>query len=361
MCRALALALLLSSAVVVQGAGQDSVLARLRWRAESLAVEWRRATAIADVVDSVERERAGAQSDTIIVGAVRIITNTSPLPLRAAAERAWLVLDSLYGSAAADLLQAPLLIRAVDPDTAVRRSVLHVGIAVPWNLDVPATTTMLLMTAPLAPPDRGLAQWLGSPLRPSVHPEADRMRVYLQFVTAPSQPVRQCFLGDLARCADALELRPGDDLERWYPTAAERRALARTSFKDLERGPMARVLRTCLAGQDAACTEFLRSLPAGTLPKPLAQDARGTFLRFALREGGRDAYRRLLREPTAPMADRVAAASALPIDSLIARWRRDVLNARPSSVRLSAAALLGAFGWLVFFVGCSVRSSRWRL
>src|SRR3989442_10464476 len=35
---------------------------------------------------------------------------------------------------------------AVDPDTAVRRTVLHVGVEVPWDLDVRATTMVLLTT-----------------------------------------------------------------------------------------------------------------------------------------------------------------------------------------------------------------------
>ena len=38
------------------------------------------------------------QRDTIAVGALRIVTDPSPLPVRAAAERAWPVLDSLYGA-----------------------------------------------------------------------------------------------------------------------------------------------------------------------------------------------------------------------------------------------------------------------
>src|SRR5437763_13721041 len=59
-------------------------LARLRVRADSLAREWRRANAFADLVDSLERVRLVAAKDTIRVGALTMITNPSPPPLRAA-------------------------------------------------------------------------------------------------------------------------------------------------------------------------------------------------------------------------------------------------------------------------------------
>src|SRR5438309_1064763 len=61
---------------------QDSTLVRLRHRADSLAREWRQADAVADLVDSLERERATSWKDTIRVGALRILANPSPLPLR---------------------------------------------------------------------------------------------------------------------------------------------------------------------------------------------------------------------------------------------------------------------------------------
>src|SRR6267143_6509345 len=47
---------------------QDSTLVRLRHRADSLAREWRQANAIADLVDSLERDRATSGKDTISVG-----------------------------------------------------------------------------------------------------------------------------------------------------------------------------------------------------------------------------------------------------------------------------------------------------
>src|SRR2546427_1415420 len=73
---------------------------RLQARADSLLREWRRASAVADMVDSLNHARAAGGTDTISVGALRIVTNPSPARLREAAARAWPVIDSLYGTEA---------------------------------------------------------------------------------------------------------------------------------------------------------------------------------------------------------------------------------------------------------------------
>src|SRR5947207_4396150 len=99
--------------------GQD--LPRVQARADSLAREWRRANAVANAIDSLERTRALAGRDTIRVGALTIVTNPSPLPLREAAGRAWPVIDSVYGDDARQLAHRPYAIVAVDPDTTVER------------------------------------------------------------------------------------------------------------------------------------------------------------------------------------------------------------------------------------------------
>src|SRR2546423_2606338 len=68
-------------AVLLLGAralsAQDTAVARLRHRADSLAVEWRRANVLALIADSLERERAAGGRDTIAVGALRLVVNPS--------------------------------------------------------------------------------------------------------------------------------------------------------------------------------------------------------------------------------------------------------------------------------------------
>ena len=341
--------------------GQDSQMVPASHRVDSLLRSWREAQMLADVADSLERVRATAGADTIAVGGLRIITNPSPLPLRAAAERAWPVLDSLYGSAAVDLSEHPYIIRAVDPDTSTRRPILHVGIELPWDHDLRATTMVLLTT--VSPPhfDHALSDWLGGPLRPTVSQDPGHA-VFVELVTAPWEAVRRCFLGDLSRCEDVLQV---DDsvglLMRWYLTPSEREALVTNSFNDYFARTAAPTLQRCRLHQDPACTALLQSLPAGTLPRPLTQAARLLLIREALRAGGREAYRRLVADSSAPIGTRLSRAAGVSLDSLVMRWRDRALASHSLPVALPWWATIAALGWTALFGFCALGSSRWRL
>lgn len=341
-------------------------VARLQARADSLAAEWRRASAIADLIDNLGRARALAGRDTIRVGALTIIANPSPLPLREAAARAWPVIDSLYGSEAQELARRPYIIVAVDPDTTVDRPVVQGGIEVPWDRDAASLTLLLLLNVPIAPRDPALQYWLGGPVVPPIHPERQRADVYVQLVTAPSQAARGCFLGNIDRCRDGLDLVAApDNLRLWYPTADDRRALVIHSFSDhfdsWDHSVRRPTLRSCVEGSDSACTELLESLPPRALPRPLTYDARETLVHVALRLGGREAYHRLLERPGAPITDRLAAAAGVSINTVVAGWRTEILAARPVPLPLPPWGLWAALGWTAVFVVCGLRSSRWRV
>jgi len=201
-------------------------------------------------------------------------------------------------------------------------------------------------------------------LRPTLRPRDERTAVFLQLITAPSEAVRGCFLGDIGRCNDVLQLNDSSGLlERWYATPAEREALVTGSFSFyFDRGVTAAPsLRRCRAHDDDACTALLRSLPPGTLPRPLTHVARSVLVREALRSGGRDAYRRLVADSAAGMAARLSSAAGMEIDSLVIHWRNDVLAARPTPLTLPWWASVAAVGWTALFGFCALRSSRWRL
>jgi len=309
---------------------------RLQVRADSLLREWRRANALADMVDSLNHARAGG-TDTISVGALRIVTIPSPARLREAAARAWPVIDSLYGSEARQLEQRPYLIAPYDPDTTSPKPTLRGATQVPWDKDVASLAMMLLMNVPIGRPDSALQNWLGGPVAPIVHPVQARAAVYVQLVTAPSQPARNCFLGVMNDCRTALTLgQSPDPVDQWHPSAAERRALVSRSFAEYfsysDHGARKPALQSCRAGSDSACTELLRSLPAGVLPRPLTYDARAALVHVALRLGGREAYHRLVATPGTPIADRLAAAAGVSVDSVVALWRSEILTARPAPV-----------------------------
>src|SRR5207253_2137433 len=84
------------------------------------------------------------------------------------------------------------------------------------------------------------------------------------------QPARNCFLGVMNDCRTALTLgQSPDPVDQWHPSAAERRALVSRSFAEYfsysDHGARKPALQSCRAGSDSACTELLRSLPAGAV------------------------------------------------------------------------------------------------
>src|SRR2546421_516625 len=357
-----ALAVRFALAVLVAFAGFFAVSAATA-RADSLAREWRHATAVADAIDSLERARVFVGRDTIRVGALTIVTNASPLPLREAAARAWPLIDSVYGDDARQLEERPYVIVPVDPDTSVERPPWHSDTEIPWDQDVTSLTLLLLSTVPIAPADTALQGWLGGPVRPLIHADLERADVYVRLVTAPSEASRRCLIGDIGACRDALDLfGRGDRLTRWYPSARERRSLLKTFTPYyFDRGAQQPMLRACAEGSDSACTELLRSLPPDALPRPLTYDARATLVGDALRLGGRAAYHRLVASAGLPIADRLAAAGGIAIDPLLAQWRAEILAARPVPVSLPPRGIWIALGWTILFAFCGLRSSRWRV
>ncbi len=342
---------------------QDTTVTTLRHRADSLAAEWRRADVLARLADSMERERATGGRDTIAVGALRIIANRSPLPLREAAARAWVVVDSLYGPTAQRLADRPYVLLAVDPDTAARRPVLRSGFEVVWNLSVEDLTNLLLANIPLAPPDRGLETWLGAPLRPRLESTRDFARSYVRLVTTPSHSARLCFLGDIPSCRSVLDLDDSDSSYlQWYASPAERRAVLLRSFADyFNRPATAASWRQCIRGSDADCLQLLRMLPRGSIPPPLDSDAHQLLAHVALRIGGRAAYGRLLADSSVALSERLAAAAGVGIDTLLRQWRAEVLAARPAVVTVPRWGVPAALGWILLLLGCGLRSSRWRV
>ena len=349
--------------VAPQLAAQATSMDRLQRRSDSLAAEWRSANAIALVADSLERERAIGLRDTIAVGALRIIANRSPLPLRQAAELAWPVLDGLYGSAAQALITHPYYILAIDPDTSAPRPAVRVGFNVPWNLGVNDLTALLLANVPMEPPDAALLTWLGAPLRPRILAGREFAAVYVQLVTAPSGLARQCFVGDISSCRSILGLdRSPDSFMHWYSTPGERRAILRRSFTEyFNRPATVGTWRACVAGADSACIELLRTLPTNTVPPPLGDDARHLLVHTVLRIGGPESYQRLLADPNLALDDRLSHAAGISVDSVVARWRAGVIAGRPTPVALPRWGALAAVGWILVFGGCAMRSSRWRI
>jgi hypothetical protein len=332
---------------------------KLRARADSLLVEWQQAKQFADLQDSLRLGRERGGRDTIRAGALTYLVNRSPLPLAQAAAIAWPQVERFYGPAAQAFAQRPFLIQAVDPDT---NEDVPPGRAIKilWNTDVPPLARALVAMADLGQLDPGLRDWLGGVVVPRFDSGPGHEAVYVQLVTAPSQAAQRCYRGDRAACRDALSLSAmTDPASQWYGPV-ERRALVVTQYGDfLRRSGHSQTVRSCEQGSDESCLELLRSL--GTLIPPLDYQARLTFLETAVRVGGAETFQRFLATPAGPMGSRLAAAARASEDSLVERWRNDVLAARPSPVPLPVLGAWVALGWIVVFGTCGLRSSRWRV
>jgi len=350
-CRILIATLLAAPPLVGQTVGE------LRARADSLARDWRQANALADLQDTLRHLARRSGRDTIRVGALTILANTSPLPLQEAAAQAWPVIERLYGPAAQAIAEHPIVILAVDPDTAVDRPPVGPGLQVPWNLSVRDLTRLLQSRVDLGPVDPGLREWLRGSLLLRDDTARRRSMVYVQLVTAPSVAVRRCFLGAVAACRDALSLSEAPDiLTRWYDPA-ERRALATRMYLSPAGAGQTRVL-SCKSGNDSACLDLLESSPPA---RPLDYEARFTLVELALHVGGRDAFLRLLDANPRDVADRLAAVAGVGVDSLVARWLGEIRAARPVPADVPPLGTWVALGWMGVFAAFGLGSSRWRV
>lgn len=328
-------------------------LARINQLRREADVSLTRAEARRDVLDTI---RAG--------GLLILVRAADASIVRRAAELAWLRLDSLYGDEAATLANRPILFWFITrevrfPPHSIRQQPVMADPAstqedVVRQLVIGAAAT-LRGTA-----DSTLNVWLGSTLTPMNNPTAELGRIYVDLVTAPSAAVRRCYLGDAPSCLAALGLLDGGDpATLWYDAAERRAVVSKATWATWTQTTQMRApSNACLIGHsDEACLQVMHAMRY--LEPPLTTESRHSFVRLALRTGGHAAYGRLLHS-TGPLSERVAIAAGLPADSLATRWRATILEARPKTVTLVAAAAWTALAWTVVFGLLALRSTRWR-
>jgi len=113
-------------------------------------------------------------------------------------------------------------------------------------------------------------------------------------------------------------------------------------------------------GDDSSCIQLMRG-PVGTeIAPPFSVHVRQLLLTMAIEAGASGAFDRLIRTEGQPLDARLAAASGLPIDSLVSQWRARVLSAHPKTVAADERAAWAAVCWGVLLIGVALRSSRWR-
>lgn len=360
MSRLLLLLILAASPLLAQKQ-QAGELAELERKRDSVYRLWREARDLVLLQDSLAHVAAVGRLDTLAVGHLRIITNRSPLPIRAAAEAVWPRLETFYGDAAVNFVHHPILIQAVD------YSKQRKGFAPAdrWGNLMPITTSLdelkryLGGMFSLGYHDNGLNAWLSG----NVVPRNDSLLsrdAYVSLVTLEYDSGRLCLEGDLRWCNGILGLNAQDPLAHLV-TPADRRTQVR-HLESLFR--MQRVVdryNECIADDDAACVQLLRTVTTSSLWSSTRSEGRQLVVALAIRIGGSGGYTRLIQDSTRTMAERLAYASGVPLDTLIGRWRNEVIAARPAPVSLSPVGLMIGLGWIALLGFLGTRSTRWRL
>lgn len=162
----------------------------------------------------------------------------------------------------------------------------------------------LMMAAAPAP----IQRWLPAGLLLDLTEESRRERAMYSLVTGVGKAQRACVQGDAAGCAHALGIRPSGDPD------------------------------------------------AGGEYYPLV---RADLLLAALEQGGEGAWARLIAAADGGVEQGVAAAAGMPADSMLLRWRGELLALQPDRgpLDLSAAGLI--LGWSGLILAAGLGIARW--
>lgn len=122
-----------------------------------------------------------------------------------------------------------------------------------------------------------------------------------------------------------------------------------------------RMQRACVSGEMAACEVALSLKPAtGDSSGPVfAPFLRMHFLQYALRLGGVDAWIRLRTSGTNGVESRLAAAARIPVDSLIVRWRAELLQQSATGSGGDTSRAATALVWIAALLAGALGGSRW--
>lgn len=358
-------------------AAQDSFsVMRARYTAEinALVPAWKAAAQEAFVADSVNATRL--PSDSIRAGGLRWLIDASQnSSVPEAVTRSWSDLSSVFG-AEADILQTRLFVARLRPEGGkdTTRKVYDLAEVFPGRLDIfdrvsedesvdPIAARIMRRSAKivLEHGDGAVLKWLIEPFNPMPLQKGIRERMYADLVTAPSQVSSRCLAGDLRRCRDALGLIPtADPLTEWYDPP-ERRLLVVRMRELLNVGPQRTAYAQCEERRSyAVCDRILRAIPRYVVPPALPTSSRHHLFRIAMNAGGNGAYSRFASGAGRPLENRLADAAGMPIDSVVARWRADVLHAHPPSPTLSVLSAWTAVAWGIAVLLVGVRFATWR-
>ncbi len=357
-------ALMMSAMPIVAQRAMGVPPERLAARVDSLAAAWREASAPADLADSLANTERPPVLDTVTAGALTILVNPTSVPVAAAAVDAWRHLDSLYGDAAARIADGvPARLIVVPADARERTIGTYTGQEIPDDMSREALTLLLRGSFPVPQAGQPFDAWLGGSLHPPLPDDREAAAAYLQLVTLPYAVNSRCLQGEIASCRAALDLLADQDpIASRYQSPEDRRyAISQLSAVLASDPATTPTYEECIAGRDDACRSLLDIASRASMPRPLGVEARGLLAWVAVRLGGRAGYLRLVDGADRPPISRLEAAAGVPVDSIIMRWRAEVLAARPQPVAVPVSGVVAGLGWMMVLAACALGSSRWRV
>jgi len=211
-----------------------------------------------------------------------------------------------------------------------------------------------------------LGAWLASRVPLAAAPKDLNASVYRMLATDPAAVVRKCAAGDRAACrlGFALDSLPTNRIAAWYDQS-DLPSLAANAGDGGQRSWMAQ--RTSRDEQSACieraqldvCRAMLSLLPADAFRIPMPAAARESLMRLTLSTGGPQAISRLRETRDSTVAGQLATAAGVPADTLIDRWVRQVIAARPSSPLPNATFALASLACIALCAAWAVRGKPW--
>lgn len=332
-------------------------------RLDSLTALLPAAERAADIADSIQHPGKWLVApDTFSVGPITVLARPDQRRLaeRAFAE-AWQAQEAAFGDSTTLLSDRPFAFH-YGSRSAFRGDESHLRIVAIDPIFFPGrrSTEIARLAA-----ERALLNVLAERLPKSIPwmlptpgREGRLSDVRRELAVVPSRAVQRCYQGDLSWCWEAVgNSDAADRWSRWY--SPDQRRLVVLGDKRRLRPERMQLRAQCVTGHAPhACDEFL----AGeTAPVPLSFPARRTLAQEALRIGGRGAYARLLADTTCTIRECLGRVAGISPDSLMARWRRNVLAAESDNDAGLGSRRWTALLWVLLMAGLAMRSTRWRL
>lgn len=206
--------------------------------------------------------------------------------------------------------------------------------------------------------DQAAQSWLRTPIPLGDLTSDDWTQTRIELLLSGSAAAQDCVRGDIAQCRRALGLTPtADPLFDLY-SADQRASIVSINGRALKRADAEQFDRCIRRKALTACDSLARLIPPEAVPSPVPPSVHQSLLRFAIETGGPGAFDRFVSDTL--LASRLSAASRLPVDSLVSRWRERAVDSRRAQTTLDPLTAISSLFWVAVCGGLAMRSSRWR-